>query len=372
MLTSSIAVLKYLNAMVNMDKLKDILLAIRSDSERHQNQPEYRIFHKHSMEGRTSVVAFAGYMCFAAVTYMSLAVHMLVEENANRVNASVPREFLYQVDYHVDHEKYFYPITAHTYYVTLLVIAIIVALDTLYIIVIQHSCVLFAVLGFKLRTAHILNESVLYQGDEYKNVRILRYTVEEENRVFRKLVGCAMEHNRALEYVKLLHAMFSRTLLAQIIVNILSLSVSGIEILLQRNNFDVVLGMIVWLVGDEVHLFFLCLSGQRLSDFSENVYYDAVECMWYTFFAKSKVVYLFFVMNTLMPQQLVALKLTALNMETFQAVRSLSSVFARLPAVSTNPAARRSRSIVVAIQRETWLQVTRMAASYFTVLSSTL
>lgn len=67
--------------------------------------------------------------------------------------------------------------------------------------------------------------------------------------------------------------------------------------------------------------------------------------MWYTFYAKSKVVYLFFVMNTLMPQQLVALKLTALNMETFQAVRTIPPLFGYLLTVSTNPNSTIDRSL---------------------------
>lgn len=78
--------------------------------------------------------------------------------------------------------------------------------------------------------------------------------------------------------------------------------------------------LLTWMAGDHLHLFFLYLPGQRLLDFSTQVYFDALECKWHKCGTKSRVMYQIMVMRSLLPFKLTALKVTALNMESFLAV----------------------------------------------------
>ncbi|XP_078046662.1 uncharacterized protein LOC144475026 isoform X2 [Augochlora pura] len=319
-LTMFAATAKYTNVMVNMDKVKEILTFIKTDSERWANLPEDRIYRALCIKGRLYVIMLT----------------VIIETRNQKIgNSSEPRSLLYQADYHVDQEKYFFWITLHAYYLTILTVVLVLAMDSFYIIVIQHSCILFTIVGFKLRTAHIVDKSILYKDNEWQKLEIVKLTAEEQEKTFLNIIECVIEHNRALQYVDLIQSTFSTTLLFQIGLNIVSLSISALEMLLYLNQIEIALGMGCWLGAQHFHLLFLCLHGQRISNFSETVYYNSLECLWYLFSSKTIVVYQFFLQNTIQTRQLIAMKLTVLNMETFQTV-------------------------------------TRLAASYFTVLSSTM
>ncbi|XP_076222798.1 uncharacterized protein LOC116434716 isoform X2 [Nomia melanderi] len=326
MTTLVLALIKYGNVMSKMETVKSILLSIKKDNERYRDLPESRILDTYNMQGRLFIQILGGYLFVATLIFLSLPTPNIIKDGRNLRNVSEPRT-LYPVDYNVDHVKYYVPITVHAYLVSCLVVYMIVAMESLFIVVIQHSCILFTVAGYKLKTSHILNESIPYRGDEWTSVNVQDFSAEEQQRVFRNILRSIMEHNKALEYVTLLQSTFSTALFFQISLTIGCMSSSAVQLLWNLNNLDIVLGMILWLVGQVMHLLFLCLNGQRLSNFCENLYYDAMQCLWYTFFAKSKVVYRFLIMNIATPRQLVAMKLVVLNMQTFQTVARLSASY---------------------------------------------
>nr|XP_031849181.1 uncharacterized protein LOC116434705 isoform X4 [Nomia melanderi] len=332
-LVMAISCTKYIHIMMNSGKVKELLAIIQSDTERCMKLPEKRIYHASVVTGKFYVTSSQVQTWLALIVYLMIPIVPMIQRARNHGNITEPPEFLYEVDYKVDHEKYFYLITAHTYHASLVTIGMVIALDIFYIVAIHHCCTLFEVTGFKLKTAYILDKSILKNGDEWKTVTVEKFSPEEEAQVFRNVSHSIVEHNRALEFLNTLQSMFSVELFSEISLHILCLSACAVEILIKRDNLDVAFRMLVWLVAVELHLFQVCIAGQRLSNYSENVYYDALECMWCFFDSKTKVIYRFFILNTLMPCQLVAFKLTVVNMETF-------------------------------------LAVSRLAASYFTVLSS--
>ncbi|XP_076246257.1 odorant receptor 13a-like [Calliopsis andreniformis] len=223
---------------------------------------------------------------------------------------------------------------------------ILMSLDSMYICFTQHACAMFAVVGkelykaatvaiYRLKTVHILNEISLRK--EFSTNKHEKLLMDEQEWKYQRLILCIKEHKRALEYTQIVQSTFSVALFVQIFINILLLSITGVQTLfkLADGKFTDVARLITWMMGDHIHLFFLYLPGQKLADSSTQVYYDALECLWYESYKKSRVVYQIMVMNTLTPVKMTALKVALLNMESF-------------------------------------LSVTQAAVSYFTVLSSTL
>ncbi|XP_076222780.1 uncharacterized protein LOC116434712 isoform X2 [Nomia melanderi] len=325
-ITGIVALIKYGNVIGKMEKVKRILLLIKRDKEQYEDLPESRVLTKYDAEGRLIVQIFAGYFTLAIVVFLALPLPEIIRDARNLGNITEPK-LLHPVEYNVDHSKYYYQITAHAYASSALTVFIIIALDSFFIVAIQHCCLLFAITGFQLKTAHVQNESTLWHDDQWKVVDVEKFTTRDQSLVYRKVVRAVAGHMSALEYVNLVQSTFSSALLIQVFLTLVCMTVSAVQILRNINNYDIVLGMMLWLVGQVMHLFFLCFNGQRLSDSSQNVYYDAMECVWYTFCAKSKVVYQFFVMNTISPHRLVAMKLMVLDMQTFQAVMRMSASY---------------------------------------------
>ncbi|TGZ48391.1 Uncharacterized protein DBV15_02775 [Temnothorax longispinosus] len=57
------------------------------------------------------------------------------------------RPLLHQVEYYIDMEKYYFPILIHGYVTAVICVSIAIAADTMYVIVVQHVCGLFMIIG---------------------------------------------------------------------------------------------------------------------------------------------------------------------------------------------------------------------------------
>ena len=63
------------------------------------------------------------------------------------LNASRQRTLMYQTEYFIDPETYFYVILFHTYTGTIMTIVTVVALDTMFAAYVQHNCGILEIVG---------------------------------------------------------------------------------------------------------------------------------------------------------------------------------------------------------------------------------
>ncbi|XP_076681038.1 uncharacterized protein LOC143375604 isoform X2 [Andrena cerasifolii] len=332
--TTGLVMAKYFNGVFHVRKLAELCYMIRSDSERLKDLPQFEVLHFYALQGRRFVVSFTVALSLLLVIYLALPTALIIRDSLTK-NESKEKYLMYPVDYYfIDTQNYYYFAAVHGYVASVTLIVLICSLDSMFIIFIQHACAMFAVTGYRLKTVHILDMNAMTVGvnkTEYQKFE------NAQERMYAKLVLCVKEHQRAIECTQIVQSAFSGTLFLQVSMNILILSITGIQALLKLSSGDIsdMLRLTIWMMGQYIHLVFIHFPGQRLSNFSEQVYYDSLECSWHKFSHKSRVVYLFLHMNTLIPCRLTALKVTTLNMETL-------------------------------------LSFTQAAVSYFTVLSSTL
>lgn len=57
------------------------------------------------------------------------------------------RPLLHRVEYYIDMDKYYFPILIHGYVTAIVCVSIAIAADTMYVIMIQHVCGLFKIIG---------------------------------------------------------------------------------------------------------------------------------------------------------------------------------------------------------------------------------
>ncbi|XP_076248664.1 uncharacterized protein LOC143188341 [Calliopsis andreniformis] len=307
---------KYLNGVLHVKKLREVCEMIRSDNERLIGLPEYDVLHMHAMQGRKFLEFFLGALIVLLTIYLALPTGLIINDLISNVTEN--RYSMYPVSFiFIDERDHYLFRTVHAYASSLLIPFILYSLDSIYITFTQHACAMFAVVGYRLKSVHILNTSALRK--EFDSRKYEKLLFDEQERMYEKLVLCIKEHKRALECTEIVQSAFSVTLFIQIMLNIVLLSITGVQTLLKLINgrlTDVAM-LIIWMMGDHLHLFFLYFPGQRLLDFSTQVYFDALDCLWYNCFKKSRVVYQIMIMNTIKPVKLTALKIAPLNMEAF-------------------------------------------------------
>lgn len=63
-------------------------------------------------------------------------------------NSSIQRQILFaQYEYLFDTEKYYFPVLLHGYFSTFAFINVVVAIDTMCMVYVEHSCAMFSIIG---------------------------------------------------------------------------------------------------------------------------------------------------------------------------------------------------------------------------------
>lgn len=90
-------------------------------------------------------ISILAYVYTTLLVYLILPTIPLVTNFIIPSNHSQKKSFLYELDYGVDKQKYFYYISIHSYVGTAVVANLISSCDTTYMLYAQHAYALFAI-----------------------------------------------------------------------------------------------------------------------------------------------------------------------------------------------------------------------------------
>ncbi|XP_068966267.1 odorant receptor 43b-like isoform X1 [Bombus flavifrons] len=288
------------------------------------NRPENKILQFYTTQGNKIILYYLLYLystvlAFLLVPTISLVIDLIVPSNHSK-EKSLP----VIVDYGVDTQQYFYYVFIPVYIAIFMVAMVVSTSYSAYILYVQHACALFAILSYRLRTMHILDTSSLinlknhHLLEKYKNVELSQ---EEKEKIFRKLLLCIKEHKNAIRYSNLVESLFTKYILAQMFFHIICLSIGGVGTVLNLGNMDEMTRFGSLALAQAIHIFILCLPGQRLLNHSEEVYVATCEVVWYMLPKKFHSLYMLLIARTMKFSKITAFKMAVMSMETFLAVK---------------------------------------------------
>ncbi|CAL7941615.1 unnamed protein product [Xylocopa violacea] len=321
----------YLNGIFNMKKVKDVLLFIKHDCIYYTNRPENMILQHYQAQGRKITLYYAAYIYVTLLVYITLPAISLVTNVIAPSNHSEEKSFLFELDYGVDKERYFYYLFVHSYLGTATVANLIASCHTMYMIYAQHAYALFAIISYQLKTIHILDTNDLIDVEDcdllekYENINLLW---GQQKKIYQKVFTCIKEHQNAIKYSDLVESLFTKSLLVQLLCIVLCLTVTGVETVLKVGNIGDMMRFGSFTLAQTVHIFFLCLPGQRLMNHGEQVYAAACEVAWYMLPKKCHKLYRFLLSRSSTPNRITAFRMVSMSMETFLAIiRTAMSYF---------------------------------------------
>ncbi|XP_076167797.1 uncharacterized protein LOC143146924 isoform X1 [Ptiloglossa arizonensis] len=254
------------------------------------------------------------------IIYLLIPTIHLAIDIVMPTNRSQDKDFLFELNYGVDNQEYFYYITIHSYMGTAVVGHLIVSCYTMYVMYTQHAYALFAIVSYQLKTVHVLDSSSLINlKDDYlfKKYEYTEFTPEEQLKVHNKLFICIQEHKNAIKYSDLLESLFMKSIFFQLFFNVLCISTTGVYTVMKIGNVGDMMRYGSFTLAQIIYIFSLCLPGQRLVNHSEQVYIATCEIRWHTFSKKSLSLYKFLLARSLVLSKITALKMAPLTMETF-------------------------------------------------------
>ncbi|KAF3425164.1 LOW QUALITY PROTEIN: hypothetical protein E2986_08772 [Frieseomelitta varia] len=287
-------------------------------------------------------------VCILAYIYSTLFAYLLLPTVQLVIVSSNHSEFKslpVVVDFGMDLQQYYYHLFIPVYISIIMVVHVIASCDNTYMVYVQHTYALFAIVkyyliskgyfsSYKLKTIHILdtnsftdlmNERLI---EKYNNIEL---SSVDKQKIFKKLVLCVKEHQNAIELVILLYAnlvesLFSKSILVQLFCNFIILTVSGVDV---STVFDITVTNLgvntsnmtrsgALSFAQVIRIFILCLPGQRLLNHSEELHAAVCETRWYNFPENCLNLYKFVLARSMIFSKITAFNMAVMSMATYK------------------------------------------------------
>ncbi|XP_011687792.1 PREDICTED: odorant receptor 9a-like isoform X3 [Wasmannia auropunctata] len=267
---------KLITCILKATEIRALFDQIQYDWQLLITSPHIKILNNYAQSGRTFTIIYASAFYSALVFFMLVPLQpLLLGSSSNETT----RPLLHQVEYYIDMEKYYFPILIHGYVTAVICVSIAIAVDTMYVIVVQHVCGLFMIIGF----------------------------------------------------ASLIEAVFSQMFLVVAGFNMLIISMTGVMAVTNLDKPEEFLRQITFSCALLTHLFFESFLAQRLIDHSTHILISLTNIAWYQTSSRTRKILIFMIMKTREPCVLTAGKMFVISMDTFSTiVRTSVSYFTML------------------------------------------
>ncbi|XP_014485717.1 PREDICTED: odorant receptor 67a-like [Dinoponera quadriceps] len=307
---------KFFTCISKATEIRALFEQIQDDWQALSTPTSVEILNKYARNGRKFTVIYAGSFYSALVLFMLVPLQPLLLGSSN----DTARPLLHEVEYYIDMDKYYFPILIHGYITAVICVTIAIATDTMYVIMVQHVCGLFAIIGQQVE--NIIKEEKL--------------TVDinppvENDEPYRNIIKSIYTHKKALRFANLVEAVFSPMFLFVAGFNMLIVSMTGVTAMTNIDKPSEFLRQITFACALLVHLFFESFQAQRLIDHSVHIHTSLINTAWYHVSFRTRKILIFMLMRTQEPCVLTAGKMFVISMDTFSTiVRASMSYFTML------------------------------------------
>ncbi|XP_033223508.1 odorant receptor 49a-like [Belonocnema kinseyi] len=297
----------FFNFIINANELKMLLEKIEKDWIIWSTEPEFRILKNYAEAGKKFRVAYfvtlMGVLaCFMAVPGLPQFLNWV-----RPLNDSRPKEYIYYTEYGIDVEEYYIPIFLHSYFFSFINFILLLNGDMMFMACTQHVCGVLAAMGFKLK--NLINENLSMERDN-------NYQTKIDN----KIIFCIKQHQELIVFLENMHKCFSFVFLATVLFNMLIISVTGVQTVMNLEHPEVAFRFASSTVGQMFHLFFLTIPCQQMIDLSLNISDSVYTSNWYILPSRSRKLLLMLMRRSSEPFEFIVAKLYTYSMQNFGVV----------------------------------------------------
>ncbi|XP_051153964.1 uncharacterized protein LOC127277145 [Leptopilina boulardi] len=287
----------------NKKKMSLILLKIKNDWSTWTTGTELKILKEYANQGRKYVHVYSILMLLNMIDFLGSPLIQPFMDFILPLNESRPRRLIIETDYLIiDQDANYYWIALHTCLSTTAVTIVVVGIDSMFIAVIYHACGELAILRFKL-----------------KNLTNMEKNLPKRN-IYEEIKFCARKHNSVIIFVKDITDYFSIPSFIVLGINILMISVTGVQTVVNLNNPKDALTSAMFTLGQIFHLFYLTVPCQYLTDHSIKLSESIYDGYWYEMPIGSQKLLLMIMLRSTKPCSFIAGSLYTFSMENFSSV----------------------------------------------------
>nr|AZQ24899.1 odorant receptor [Aphidius gifuensis] len=309
-LADVVCYLKYFNFFYNGSKMKELLITMEKDWKKYTSPEECQILDKWARFGRKVTIYYAGALYGTLVPMGLVPLVPVVLDVVAPINGSYPRHLMFQqIEFLFDYEKYFFPLLIHGYFGTMAYLTIIIAIDTIFMVYIQHACAKFEILGLFL-------DRVANDDDAIKNRHCSKFDEIDYN----DMVNCIATHNHAIDFSNLIEEANYVSFLFIIGINMIMMTASALVAAFKIDNPDIAGKFVAFTLGEVFHLFYSSWQGQLLLEHSESIFNQVYQAKWNNASVRTQRLIIPLLMRSAQPCKLTAGKMLTMSLTSFTTV----------------------------------------------------
>ncbi|XP_039311508.1 uncharacterized protein LOC105203400 [Solenopsis invicta] len=269
-------VIQYHSYYLNIEVVKNLLTQLEHVHNKLKDKNEIAIVYEYSCIGKRYTIALTAFgICGLFILTITQIWLNAINTNLTIMNISEPRYF-FVMEYFIDQKKYFYLILLHTCAVLYIGATVMLAIGTLLITYIEHTCGMFRIASYRI--------------EHSVNLDILRHTVQKCKSLMTEGIICAVHiHRQALKLSKRILSTFEAMISCFTGCVVICFSLNLFQ-LFQITSFKHNLNEFV-LHSTHLAVFYASVSilymfianyvGQNVIDHNNHVYFTAYNVQWY-------------------------------------------------------------------------------------------
>ncbi|XP_067209632.1 odorant receptor 7a-like isoform X2 [Linepithema humile] len=297
---------KFLNRIVNMNEMKDLLDRIKVDWERTSSQDEIKIMQTYAAATRKMSISFSFYVFIGTSAYIFMTIIPQILDVFLPLNESRSREHPFHVEFFIDDKKYFYVIRFQLYFILAFLMEVILANVIIFVIYMQHASGMFAVLGHRAEQLFDVPSpkarSVRETGEDHRNVLLF---IED--------------HRKVIQFVDVIQSCYSLLIVAEFLVLIILIGITLVQIT-KFSGTDRPVRSIAYVIGQLIYLFMSSYMGQHLIDTSAQMSMKVYFAKWHNMSIWKQKIMLFIMMRCMRTVSLNLYSVCPVNLENFSAI----------------------------------------------------
>ncbi|KAL6260649.1 hypothetical protein P5V15_008168 [Pogonomyrmex californicus] len=213
-----------------------------------------------------TVVAICGTIIIIIIQLLSIMINVDIS-----TNVSVSPRLLIMTEYFIDQEKYLYLILLHVYMTLCIGEIVMLAIGSLFITYLQHTCGMFRIASYRIKQA--IKIDILQNVNQKSKILITRGII------------CAINiHRQAIKLSKHLLSIFEIMFFCLIVVGVTCLSLNLFQlfqITSSVNNIGELFPPLLYSSISILYMFLANYMGQDIINHNDNVYVTAYNAQWY-------------------------------------------------------------------------------------------
>ncbi|XP_051162561.1 odorant receptor 9a-like [Leptopilina boulardi] len=305
----------HINFILHNRQLLVLLEKIQKDWEIWSAEPEIEILQQYAIKEKKFQLAYGVSIIGAASGFMAIPiVHNILNltKSSNITNSFDP---IFTTDYGLndDDNLFFSCLTAiHSFILTYIVMTIILNSDMVFMICNHHASSIYAAIGYKLSNLDYKRSYCQYENNNFQK--------EMDN----VIIFCIKQHKELLRFLRDIHNCFSLVYLIMVMLNIFIISMTGFATVLNLNQPAVAFKFMAANSGQMLHILFITVPCEQMSDHSSMISHSVYKSNWYTFPVSSRRLLLMIMKRSSEPCEFVCGKLYTFSMRNFAMVMKTS------------------------------------------------